>query len=216
MPGRTIVLTMVSLLVAASLAGCKLVKNEGETGTGGTAQGSKLDTLVDEMWRARVVPHFEERAVDLAILVPAVGSGLEAAGLEYGYRAGGEGTPWTFATRFSGRVVAANTETRAATATIDIDGDGTADATVQLGRVIRGTALRDALPFVSFTDFADQIEFAGFSRALNSRAYAEALEALPRETLEGRTLSGVGAFTMRGQTDEILITPIAVEIGPAP
>ena len=34
-------------------------------------------------------------------------------------------------------------------------------AAIQIGPVLRGTALRDALEFVRFTDFVNQFEFAG-------------------------------------------------------
>ena len=72
--------------------------------------------------------------------------------------------------------MAAKTDTRAATADVDIDGDGTADATVQLGPVIRGTTLRDVQPFFDFTAFRDQIAFAELARALNDQAYKTALD----------------------------------------
>ena len=42
-------------------------------------------------------------------------------------------------------------------------------AAIQIGPVLRGTALRDALDFVRFTDFVNQLEFAGVANALNDR-----------------------------------------------
>lgn len=187
----------------------------GAAGAGGTAS-SKLDAMAQEMWPSKVLPYFQEKATDLSTLASALKTGLEGAGKQYGFRQGGEGTPWSFATHFTGRVAAASTQTRAATAAIDLDGDGKADATLQLGPVIRGTALRDTLPFVSFGSFADQIEFASFSRTLNDQAFKSALEALPRDGLQGRQVSGRGAFTMRAASDEILITPVALELRPVP
>ena len=211
-------------VLAASTGGCRLVQNTNEaeargpaasTQTAGATASSKLEVMAQEMWKSKVLPYFQEKATDLSILAPAIKAGLDGAGKQYGFRPGGEGTPWSFATHFTGRVVAASTQTRAATAAIDLDGDGKADATLQLGPVIRGTALRDALPFVNFSSFADQIEFASFSRALNDHAYKSVLEVLPRGGLPGRQVSGRGAFTMRAPSDEILITPVALELGPA-
>ena len=208
-------------VLAGSTGGCKLVQNKTEAEAHGPAagaqdSGSKLETMAQEMWKPKILPYFQEKATGLSILAPAIKAGIDGAGKQYGFRPGGEGTPWSFATSFKGKIVAANTETRAATASIDIDGDGKPDATLQLGPVIRGTALRDTLPFVNFSSFADQIEFASFSRTLNDRAYKGVLEPLPRQGLPGREVSGRGAFTMRGASDEILITPVALELGGTP
>jgi predicted lipoprotein len=218
---RTSVAMFAVAVLGLSAGGCRLVENKAAPaaqgpGTGGAQDaGSKLETMAQEMWAAKVLPYFQEKAADLSALVPAIKTGIDNAGTQYGFRAGGEGTPWSFPVHFKGRILAANTETRAASATIDIDGDGKGDATLQLGPVIRGTALRDSLPFASFSNFADQIEFASFSRALNDRAYKSVLEAVPRAGLQAREVSGRGAFTLRGATDEILITPVALDLGPA-
>ena len=138
------------------------------------------------MWTAQVLPHMNEAATDLATLKAAIAGGLDAAGAAHGFRAKSEGAPWNFPVKAAGTVVAAKTDTRAATADIDIDGDGTADATVQLGPVIRGTTLRDVQPFIDFTAFRDQIAFAELARALNDQAYKTALEAVPRDALVGQ------------------------------
>jgi predicted lipoprotein len=212
---------LVVVALASSLGACKLVPNKTEAdahagaASGAGDAGSKLETMAQTMWQPEILPYFQ-KATDLTVLVPAMRSGLDSAGKQYGYRAGGEGTPWSFAVHFKGTIVSADTETRAATIAIDSDSDGKADATLQLGPVIRGTALRDSLPFVNFSNFADQIEFASFSRALNDRAYKNVLAALPRDGLRGREVSGRGALTMRTGSDEILITPVALELGGAP
>ncbi len=211
----------VAFLALLLLAGCKLVKNEPEgaadgKAAGGAQQPSKFEVMADEIWQAKVLPYLEEEATELSLLKTAIAEDPAAAGDSYGYRAGSEGTPWSFAARFSGQVVDAKTDTRAATARVDIDGDGTADATVQLGPVIRGTALRDVLPFISFSDFSDQIEFANLSRALHAKAYDEVLAGFPREDLAGKQVTVLGVFTQRDGATEILVTPVALSEGPTP
>jgi predicted lipoprotein len=42
--------------------------------------------------------------------------------------------------------------------------------TVLTGPVIRGTALRDALPFIQFSQFTNQLEYARVANVLNDRA----------------------------------------------
>lgn len=50
--------------------------------------------------------------------------------------------------------------------------DGRADLAIATGAAIDGTALRDALPFIQFSQFVNQVEFAQVAAALNARAAA--------------------------------------------
>ncbi|WP_265515882.1 DUF2291 family protein [Nitratireductor luteus] len=202
-------------LILTGLAGCKLIKNASEGGDGEMVSGKSggnMTALVDEIWDARVLPHMRDSATDLATLGPAIEADLDAAGEAHGYRPSSEGSPWNFAVSVKGEIVSAKTDTRAATADVDVNGDGEADAVLQLGPVIRGTTLRDVLPFIDFTSFTDQIEFAQLSRALNTKAYETALEGLPRESLVGQPVEALGAFTVRGKGDAILITPVEMKL----
>ncbi len=205
------------LAVAAGLGGCKLEKNE--IATGDQAQqvvssqpGGDMNLLVADIWDTQVVPHLEDTSTDMKTLVDAIAADRDGAGEAHGYRPSSEGSPWNFAARVSGTIVSAKTDTRAATADVDLDGDGAADVTLQLGPVIKGTALRDILPFVDFSSFTDQIEFAHLSRALNNRAYESALEKLPREALVGSQVDALGAFTVRGGEKSFLVTPVSMSV----
>lgn len=217
---RAFLLAVLVAGISVSSSGCRLVENGGGAETSnnrasGEDKKSELDAMAEEMWESRILPQLEKEAVDLAVLVPKIRDSLDSAGKELGYRGGGEGTPWSFSTRFSGMIINANTETRAATADVDVTGDGEADATIQLGPVIQGTALRDTMPFIIFTDFTDQIEFASFSRSLNSYAHQQTIAEFPREDLVGRTIAVLGAFTMRSASEPIRITPVSIKPGEA-
>ena len=115
------------------------------------------------------MPYINDKALTVEALKAALAGGLDAAGAAHGTRGSGEGAAWNFAVRGEGKVIEANLDTRARTAGVDTDGDGKADVTVQLGPVIKGTALRDVAPFYNFDDFRDQIEFAKLARALNDK-----------------------------------------------
>lgn len=209
--------TLCLAFALMGLAGCKLVKNSedgsGEGGMVSSTPGGDMAAMVDEIWEARVLPYMQENATDLAVLGPAMREDLDAAGKAHGYRPSSEGTPWNFAALVKGTVIAAKTDTRAATADVDVNGDGQADAVLQLGPVIRGTALRDVLPFIDFSSFTDQIEFAQLSRALNTKAYETALEDLPHDGLVRRQVEALGAFTMRGSGEAVLVTPVHISLG---
>jgi predicted lipoprotein len=207
---------LAALLAATAPAACKLVKNldpaEAAARAAAASAGGGAD--VATMWAAQVLPHMNEAATDLAALKRAISADLDAAGAAHGFRANSLGAPWNFPVKATGTVVAAKTDTRAATADIDIDGDGTADATVQLGPVIRGTTLRDVQPFIDFTAYRDQIEYAELARRLNDQAYETALAAVPKEALVGKEVSLIGAFTMKTAGDPVLITPVSFEVAP--
>ena len=105
-----------------------------------------------------------------------------------------------------GKIVAANTKSRAATMDVDVDGDGKADARIQIGPAIRGTALRDVLDFVDFNSFTNQIDYARFGKSLNTYANRTVLSKLPHADLEGRTAKVLGAFAAPSGTDLPLVT----------
>lgn len=204
---------LLVIAASAALTGCKFVETAELQAK--AAQASAATPQNADDWEARVVPHFQSSAVPVATLRSALADkGLDGAGAQYGHREGGEGTPFTYVANVSGKIVDANTQSRAATASVDTDGDGTADVTLQLGPVIRGTAIRDALPFISFTDYENQIEFARLAKAFNADAYEKVLEAIPREDLVGKTVTALGAVTVRKADETFLVTPVSVDLAP--
>ena len=118
--------------------------------------------------------------------------------------------------KLEGVIVEANTESRAATIGVDTTGKGKADATVQIGPALRGTAIRDALDFVSFNDFTNQIDFARFGKAFNLYVNHEILEKLPREALVGRKVTVLGAYPFVLDAEPPLVTPVEIIFGPKP
>ena len=203
--------------VTAMFGGCKLEKNDFAAGEGdqkivSSQPDGDMTALVNEIWDEQVVPHLQQKSIDMEALTAAIANDLDGAGETQGYRPTSEGSPWNFAAKVSGTILSAKTDTRAATADVDVTGDGKTDVTLQLGPVIRGTALRDILPFIDFSSFTDQIEFARLSGALNKRAFETSLKGLNRDALSGRQVVAVVAFTARGDGPPFLATPISVEV----
>ena len=72
---------------------------------------------------------------------------------------------------------------------------------MQIGPVIRGTAIRDSLDFVNFNEFTNQIDFAQFGKAFNTYANDKSAEGLPRSSLVGKSVAAQGAFPLpQGQS----------------
>ena len=213
----------IALLLAIVIHGSHVERREADAATGGSTpppggqfenQSFDAKKQVADIWDAKVLPALQAQAGDFVPLLAAMKANLDDAGAKHGHRERGEGAPWNFVTRLKGRIVSADTELSAATMDIDVDGDGKADATVQIGPVLRGTSLRDSMPFVSFTASANQVEFAQLANAYNDQAYAKALKSLPRAKLVGRSVELLGVFTTDDPSDTPVITPVQLTLDP--
>lgn len=212
---RTIAVTGILCL---ALAGCKFVPTaEKQTKTSvnsADAADKGFDAKVAEMWDQKLIPYAKAKAGTFADVQAAVKANADAAGAKFGYREKGGSAPWTLLATIDGKITAANTESRAATLDVDTDADGKPDARIQIGPVIRGTAIRDSLDFVNFNDFTNQIDFAQFGKAFNTHVNKTVLEKLPREALAGKSVSVLGAYPLATGSDLPLVTPITIGITP--
>ncbi|WP_437757428.1 DUF2291 family protein [Sorangium sp. So ce1389] len=199
--------------------GCTIVRDDAKRetadagGRGASQRPHGFDPArwTEEVWSSKVIPHFEKDAVDMGQVLDAVRRDLDEAGKKYGRRADAEGSPWSFTVRGRGKVLSVNTESRAGTLVVSVDAPfGPQDVTLQLGTVVKGTALRDSLPFFSFGDVTNQIEFAQVSRALNDRAVSGLKPDLAAVGKPGTTVEFVGAMNVSGADGGWLVTPISL------
>lgn len=211
----------MNLLVAVSIAGaalglsgCKLKKNEvtkakasGQIEIFFDSSDFNADKVVSDIWLPKIEPFMHEKARPFGEVQSALARDAKAAGPEYGYSENPAQNPYSFIVNLDGKVLEANTKSRAAYLTIDTNADGKSDAKVQLGPVVRGTALRDVLPFIPFSAFKNQIEYANVGRALNTHVFDSKLSKLDRENLIGKQVHLTGAFVTPTTGAEILITP---------
>ncbi len=174
------------------------------------------DQMVEQIWSSKVIPYFEKKAGPFPEIRDLAAKSPDEAGAKFGYRPKSGDVPWTFVVRLDGVIVAADTESRAATISVDATGRGKTDAIVQIGPAMRGTAIRDALSFVSFNDFTNQIDYARFGKAFNIYVNRTTLEKLPRDSLVGRKVTVLGAYSLQSPSDTPLVTPIEISIGPKP
>jgi predicted lipoprotein len=202
-----------------SLGGCKIIATPPKRAAndpGDSDSGFDPNKMVRTIWEPKVLPYLAAKAGKLSDVVALAGANPDEAGRKYGYRAKEGSAPWTLIVKAEGRIIAAETTSRAATLSIDGGGDGKIAAVIQIGPAIRGTALRDALDFVSFNDFKNQIDYAQFGKAFNQYINGAFLSALPRDALIGRSATVLGAYALEAGDQPPLITPAQLTLGAAP
>ncbi len=151
---------------------------------------------VARVWDARAVPLLRARAV---ALLPASAGTLT------------QPTPVTL----DGVVLEVDTSSRVGTAAVDLaPAGGRPDALLMIGPVFRGTALREALDFIRFTDFTNQIQFAAVGSALNERALAD-LGRVDLSTVKGRSVHVLGVAWRDAQRPDSLplVVPVQCSFG---
>ncbi|HEY8593842.1 MAG TPA: DUF2291 domain-containing protein [Devosiaceae bacterium] len=203
---------LIAIAVATlPMAGCKVVSDQ-ELAQMAEKSGAKFDPAgyVERIWTDQVIPTLTANAVDADTLLGAVAKDPDVAGKTYGHRAG-EGNPWSYEIKGSGKVVSVDTSSRHGLMTLEIAGaDGSHAVSIQIGPVVFGTALRDSLPFIKFGDFVNQLQFAQISRALNDRAVKDVTASFDATGAEGKTVRFVGATTINPGSTPIQVTPVTL------
>jgi predicted lipoprotein len=152
----------------------------------------------------KVVPAIEKRAVDIVTLQRAIAADSGAAGARYGTR---QGTgPYSYAVELTGTAGTVSGGLLAVT----VPGIGKAHVSVQVGPAVNGTALRDAVGFIKFGQFVNQVDYADAGTALNNRMKSKLLAGLDAASLKGKQITVVGAMTpLTG--DVLTVTPVSVK-----
>jgi predicted lipoprotein len=200
---RRIVIAAVALaLVAAVALDTKVVRigseeDMAEAGFSPEAFGEETFPMVKES--------ILSRAVDAATLSEAVAADKAAAAEQYGVAAGiGAVIP----VKFSGVVG----EGKSGIYNVAVDGmAGETKIRMQTGPAINGTDLRDATGEIKFGDFKNQIEYQNAGAAINDAMKTAVLAGVDTASLQGKTVSVVGAFTLVNPKNW-LVTPVEITV----
>ena len=208
---RLLAVVAVLVIAVSGLAGCKIKYDSDTSGAGGADAAFNAATYVDKLWDAKVMPLMATAPVDVGTVLTAIAQDPDAAGKQYGRRAG-DGQPWTYLVKGEGAVTSVDVTSRHGTATLEVMIDNKPTTVIlQIGPVIFGTSLRDALPFIAFGDFVNQIDYAEVSRALNGKATAGFAKEMAGA--EGKVISFSGAATAPSGGTPLTITPVLLSIG---
>lgn len=155
------------LLPVVILSGCRIVSQQELADLKNPPNPQMAN--IPQTWQQKLVPQVAHEAKPLAQLMKELQSAkdFDAACKTYGYRSQEE-NPCVFSVSVQGQVTAVNTTSRSGKMTVkDSSGE---EVTVQMGPIIRGTALRDVYKGASYQDFNDQVLFGDYGRAINQQA----------------------------------------------
>jgi predicted lipoprotein len=155
---------------------------------------------------SKVVPSIRKNAVELPVLLEKLRQDQQAASEKYGNQVGSGS--YTFAVRGEG--VAGSPDSGLLPVRVEgVPSDTT--VSVQIGPAINGTALRDAVSSITFDQFLNQVQYADAGTALNDEMKKRVLADLDRDSLEGKRVRFVGAFSML-TPETVTITPTRLEV----
>ena len=155
----------------------------------------------------KVAAAVEKKAVPLTTVAKAIKADPNVAGKRYGARESAS-SPYNFAV--TGEGVAG----KVANSLLPVKVTGLKGTTVslQVGPAINGTALRDAVGFIDFNQFINQVDYADAGTALNTQVKQKVLKGLDRANLAGKRVRFTGAFTYLAPT-VVTVTPVRLEVG---
>ena len=215
MKKRMIALALTLTLAASTLlTGCGIVKvvKIGEEGkyTGDVEFNAGDD--VEAIWEESALPEMNENAVDLKELLEGSNGDLTALADEYGKYSMGDSGELSYVVKGSGTVEEVNTQSQAGYMAIKLDGyNGTEVIKIQIGPVYKGSSIRDSLSFIKFGDYKNQEQWAAVSQSINEVVAKDVVEPAKPDSLQGKTISFVGAFTVSTGSSDVLITPVVLE-----
>ena len=215
-PSTSRVALSILVLCSVLLSGCTLATIRpldpvtGKAIIGNEDQQFNAANYVAQLWDEQVIPVLHEQANDIMTVLAALRADETGAAEQYGRHEGRQ--PYSFMVTGSGTITEVNLESRAGLAPVDANGDGTADYALAIGPVIRGTALRDSLPFIQFNQFTNQMEYASVSNEMHALINTQILTPIGDLTsLNGKSVTFYGAFTL-AELDEIIVTPAELTI----
>jgi predicted lipoprotein len=210
--------TTLILLLLLTLGSCKLAVIRPLDPKTGKAMLSEEDSkkvfsaevYVAGRWNDPLLITVQNSAVEMSTLLSELAADKTAASKKYGHQQGSG--PFNFIVKGQGVVTEVDTSSRAGLARIDLEpADGKADVAIAVGPVIKGTGLRDAMPFIDFNQFTNQLEYADVSKKLHEYVMTNVIGSIDLASLPGKTVSFAGAFAFK-DIESIVITPVELKV----
>lgn len=210
MKKRIVILLLALSLASTSLTGCiKVVKIGDEAALTGEEIFSAGDN-VTSFWESKALPELGEKAVDLGTLLTEANGDLKSVADKYGKFSMGDSGELTYTVKGNVTVQEVEAEKKAGFMTVSLEGySGPEEIKMQIGSVIKGSAVRDALSFIKFGDYTNQEEYAQVSQSIHAVIQETVINPEMAKGLKGKTIEFTGCFSVSDNTS-ILITPISI------
>lgn len=212
MKRRILICCLISALMSSMMTGCVKIVKSGEEGKLTGVESFNAGTDVDEIWESKAIPELEGKAIDLGQFLKEANGDISSLGEKYGKHAQGKDSTLNFTVKGTCKVKSVNTESRAGYIQVNLDDYNGAEAIkLQVGPVIKGTAIRDSLEIIKFDQYKNQVDYAAVSASINNTIISTVFKDLNIASLEGKEIEFIGCFAL-DKTDELLITPIKITV----
>ena len=171
-------------------------------------KGFDAKAYVENIWKSKIIPTISEEAKDITFILDELFKNKEITEEKYGGRSG-TGS-YSFMIKGKGEVISLNTASRVGTLSIKLEKQYDSEIFITLGPVIKKDSIRDAVKFIKFNDFVNQLDFADVSRIIKVRVLNEIIGPLNLKEITGKKLNFEGAITF-DRKDKIYITPTKIE-----
>lgn len=210
---------ILTIIIMAS-SGCKpwtIVKNEEEVDDGSIQiyfenDDFDAESFAEGIWDNELLDYFDERKVQAAVLVDGLKTDEAGTGEQYAIGSNDIGSKWQFIVEGKVKLLEVDTESRAGIMMVDLEPyDDRPDMTIQIGPVIKGSAIRDTLDYIKLDDFGNQVEFASISKAFNKFVVEDVIAGQDFSQHIGEELNILGCFTFE-DVEHILLSPISISV----
>lgn len=211
MKKKIIAVFLIATLATSLLSGCIKVVKIGQEGSLTGKKEFNAGDNVAEFWDSQAIPELEEKAVDLPIFLTEAKGDLNSLADKYGKYSMGDSGDLSYVVKGTGVVESVNTESKAGTMTVKLEGyTGSEVIQLQVGSVIKGSAVRDSLSFIKYGDYTNQQEYAAVSQSIHQMLLETVVNPDNAKEYEGKKVSFVGCFTVNDNA-ELLITPVELK-----
>ena len=171
-------------------------------------KGFDAKAYVENIWQSKIIPTISEDANEITFILDELFKNKEITEEKYGGRSG-TGS-YSFMIKGKGEVISLNTASRVGTLSIKLEKQYDSEIFITLGPVIKKDSIRDAVKFIKFNDFVNQLDFADVSRVIKVRVLNEIIGPLNLKEITGKKINFEGAITF-DRNDKIYITPTNID-----
>ena len=171
-------------------------------------KGFDAKAYVENIWISKIIPTISKEAEEITFILDELFKNKEVTEEKYGGRSG-TGS-YSFMIKGKGEVISLNTASRVGTLSIKLEKQYDSEIFITLGPVIKKDSIRDAVKFIKFNDFVNQLDFADVSRIIKVRVLNEIIGPLKLKEIVGKKINYEVAITF-DRKDIIYITPTKIE-----